>query len=309
MPVEIGLIALGFVFLLAGGEGLVRGAVAFAQRMGVPPLVIGLTLVGFGTSMPELVTSLRAALAGSPDVAVGNVVGSNIVNILLILGLAAVVTPIVVDGAAFRRDGSSLVLATLLGVGVLLTGELGRIEGLALAVGLGAYLWVTLRTSKEGDADVFVTPSLGVGASLGLFAGGLAVVVLGADLLVRGAVGLATGLGVSETVIGLSIVAVGTSLPELVTSVIAARRGQGGIAFGNVLGSNVFNILGILGVTALVAPLPVPEQIVRVDLWVMLGATALMCWMSMTGRTVSRTEGGVLVAGYAAYLCWLIAAA
>ena len=309
MLVEIGLIALGFVLLLAGGEGLVRGAVAFAQRMGVPPLVIGLTLVGFGTSMPEMVTSLRAALAGSPGVAVGNVVGSNIANILLILGLAALVRPILVDAAAFRRDGASLVLATLLGIGLMLTGALGRVEGLVLAASLAAYLWVTLRSSTETSAEMPDAPPLGMGVSLGLFAGGLLVVILGADLLVRGAVGLATGLGVSETVIGLSIVAVGTSLPELVTSVIAARRGQGGIAFGNVLGSNVFNVLGILGVTALVSPLPVPEQIVRVDLWVMAGATALMCWMSLTGRIVTRAEGAVLVAGYAAYLAWLIAAA
>ena len=304
------LIAAGFATLLLGGEVLVRGAVGVARRAGLPPLVIGLTLVGFGTSMPELLTSVNAALVGAPGIAVGNVVGSNVANILLILGVAALMAPIAVDRAAFRRDAASLILATLLAGALLATGALGRTAGLILVAGLAAFLFATLRSGGGiAEPDEAEGPMPGRAASWALFGGGLAFVILGADLLVRGATGLARDLGVSEAVIGLTVVAVGTSLPELVTSVVAARRGQAGVAFGNVLGSNVFNLLGILGATALVAPIAVPAQIVAVDLWVMAAATAALVGFAVSGWRISRREGAALLLAYAAYLGWLAAAA
>ncbi|MGR3485053.1 MAG: calcium/sodium antiporter [Paracoccaceae bacterium] len=298
----------GFCLLLAGGEGLVRGAVALAARLGLSPLVIGLTVVGFGTSTPELVTSLQAALGGAPGIAVGNVVGSNVANVLLILGAAALVAPLVVDRVAFGRDGPALALATLACAAVIWWGALSRPAGLALVAGLAIYLTLAVRSGRAeapaggagGEA-----PGLGLGAALLWTLGGIAVTVLGARLLVGAAVELAARLGVSDAVIGLTVVAVGTSLPELVTSVVAARRGQGAVAFGNVIGSNLFNVLGILGVTALVAPIPVPPQIAAFDVWVFLGSGAALVAVAATGWRVSRAEGAALLSAYAAYVGWL----
>jgi cation:H+ antiporter len=313
-------IAGGLVGLVVGGELLVRGAVALAERLGVSPLMIGLTLVGFGTSTPELVTSLQAALAGSPGIAVGNVVGSNIANILLILGIAALLKPVATTAAAFRRDGTVLVIASLLGLWVVLAGSIGRGTGAVFVVLLLAYIVVTYLLER-GDSSpsaqlhkaeaesVHVPPSLGTAAALAMLAGGLVLTILGARYLVFGAVDLARDLGVSETVIGLTIVAVGTSMPELVTSVMAARRGQSDVAFGNIVGSNIYNILGILGVTALVTPLAVPPEIARVDIWVMLAATAALVAAAVTGWRINRLEGGLLLAAYCAYLGYLTASA
>ena len=248
---------VGFALLVAGGEALVRGSVALATRLGMSPLLIGLTLVGFGTSMPELVTSVNAALAGLPGIAVGNVVGSNIANILLILGTAAVISPVIVGRSALRRDGTAMMAATVLAAAVMLSGELGRVVGAVLVVALAVYLVVAYRTGGEeeepGDA-----PTHSVPIALLLAVGGIGVTVLGARLAVDAAVEIATALGVSNTVVGLTVVAVGTSLPELVTSAVAAARRQGDVALGNVLGSNIYNLLGILGVTALVEPIAVP---------------------------------------------------
>jgi cation:H+ antiporter len=284
------------------------GAVGIAGRLGVSPLIIGLTLVGFGTSTPELVTSVQAALTGSPGIAVGNVVGSNIANILLILGVAAVVAPIAAERAGFLRDGTALVLATALGVVIVLTGSLGRLSGGLLVAALVAYLVTIVVMAKRAgaapDAEVPTAPQ-GTGKAALLFLGGLVLTVLGARFLVQGAVTIAEGFGVSEAVIGLTLVALGTSLPELVTSVVAARKGEGGVALGNVLGSNVYNILGILGVTALVRPLTVPPQIASVDVWVMAGATAALLAVVVSGWRVTRVEGAALIVAYAAYIGWL----
>lgn len=306
------LIVGGLAALLLGGDLLVRGAVALARRLGVSPLLIGLTVVGFGTSTPELVTSVQAALAGSPGIALGNVVGSNIANILLILGLAAVIAPLRADPAAFRRDGTVLALATLAGLASVLAGEIGRPVGAALIAGLCVYLVVGYLGEKRvsgpstgpraDDAGAAGAAPVGAGAGLGLFVLGLGLTVLGARLLVDGAIALARGAGLSETMIGVTIVAVGTSLPELVTSVAAARRRQGDIAFGNIIGSNIFNILGIVGATALIRPLDVPREILVLDVWAMLGATVTLLVMTGTGWCVSRREGVFLLAGYAAYL-------
>ena len=302
------LIAAGFVLLVAGGEALVRGAVGAARRLGMSPMLIGLTLVGFGTSTPELVTSVQAALAGSPGIAVGNVVGSNICNILLILGVAAAVMPIAVKRREIQRDGAAVTAATVLGIVLILSGWLGRGAGLVMVAGLVAYLVLALKTTEAfAHEDDSAPPPLGRSAFY--FVGGLALTVLGARLLVQGAIAAATALGVSEAVIGLTVVAIGTSLPELVTSVVAARRGQPEVALGNVLGSNVFNLLGILGVTVIVAPISGSGGIAPLDLWVMAGATLTLVWVSVTGWRITRAEGGGLVAAYFAYLGWLAATA
>ena len=313
------MLAAGLALLVLGGELLVRGAVAIAKRLGVSPLMIGLTLVGFGTSTPELVTSLQAALAGSPGIAVGNVVGSNTANILLILGLAAVIRPVTATPAAFRRDGSVLVLAALLCGWVTLAGEIGRGAGTFFLAALLGYIVLTYRLERQSadpSAELHAaeaeaarpmpgSPLLAVASVLG----GLVLTIVGARLLVEGAIELATGFGVSETIIGLTIVAVGTSLPELVTSLMAALRGQSDVAFGNVIGSNIYNVLGILGLTALVQPLAVPAEIATLDIWVMLAATAVLLVVTLTGWRVTRLEGGLMLSAYAGYLAWLTLAA
>ena len=301
----------GLALLVGGGEALVRGATALASRLGVSALLIGLTVVGFGTSTPELVTSLQAAFADAPGIAVGNVVGSNTANALLILGAAALLMPFAVERRAFGRDGPALVLATLAGVGIVLWGSLSRPAGAALVLGLAAYLVYAYRSERAAaspsapDAGAAAVHAMRLPPALLWAAGGIALTVVGARLLVSGAIELAALWGVSDAVIGLTVVAIGTSLPELVTSVVAALRRQGGIAFGNVVGSNHYNILGILGITALVRPIPVPPEIAAVDIWVMLAATAALIAAAVTGWRVSRAEGIVLLAAYGGYVAWL----
>ena len=302
---------LGFALLVAGGEALVRGAVSVASRLGVSPLLIGLTLVGFGTSTPELVTSLQAAYGGFPGIAIGNVVGSNIANILLILGVAAAIMPLVIDPVAFRRDGTALAIATILAAGVIFYGALDRWMGGVLIVALAVYLYVAYRSDSSTDSAAQDATDTGVPGSIWLAAvlaiGGIAVTILGARLTVDAAVTLALLWGMSETVVGLTVVAVGTSLPELVTSVMAALRKQSGIAFGNVIGSNIYNILGILGVTALIRPIPIPPQIATLDVWAMLVATAALMLIVVIWRRIGRLSGLGFLAAYAAYTGWLVA--
>ena len=302
----------GLVLLLGGGEGLVRGSVAVATRLGISPLMIGLTLVGFGTSTPELVASVEAALMGAPGIAVGNVVGSNIANILLILGLSAVILPLATTREAFRRDGTVLIAASLLMLAMVLTGAIGRWSGAFLLLLLAAYIsytYVTERAAEDPSAAMHAaeaaevqTRPMSVGLGLVTTVGGIAAVVLGASLLVGAAVEIARDVGLSEAVIGLTLVAVGTSLPELVTSVMAAIRRHGDVAFGNVVGSNIFNILGIAGTTALVAPIEVPIEIARLDIWVMVATAVLLVVFATTGWRVSRREGGIFLAAYGLYL-------
>lgn len=311
------LVVFGLVGLIVGGELLVRGAVSAAKSFGISPMVIGLTLVGFGTSSPELVTSLQAALSGSPGIAVGNVVGSNIGNVFLILGIAALIAPIAVDPDAFRRDGTVVVFATLLCVGAVLLCKVDRLIGAGLVIALAAYLSLTLWSEKtsggtpastvyENEAEAVAGPETSLGISILIAVAGLVITILGARSLVSGAVSIAQAAGISEAVIGLTIVAIGTSMPELVTSIIAVRKGEGSVALGNVLGSNIFNILGILGVTALVQPMTVPEEIARLDIWVLCATTLLLVVFARSGWTVSRREGGLLVASYVAYLAVLL---
>ncbi len=314
----------GFVLLVAGGELLVRGAVAVADRLGVSPLVIGLTLVGFGTSTPELVTSVQAALAGSPGIAYGNIVGSNLANILLILGVSTLLMPMVVSSAALKRDGAVMVAVACVFAVLAFLVPMGRVVGGAFFLALAAYIVLSIRQERVAagghgavydkslatqEADPALAPRPGaprpLALSLGIAVGGLVLVVLGGSLLVDGAVNLARAFGISETVIGLTIVAVGTSMPELVTSVVAAIRRESDVAFGNVVGSNVYNILGIGGVTALIAPTGVPPEIVRFDNLVMVAVSVLLVVFAATGKRIGRAEGAVLLAGYVAYIAWL----
>ena len=301
------LLTAGLLLLVVGGELLVRGAVAIAKWLRVSPLLIGLTLVGFGTSTPELVTSLQAALEGSPGIAVGNVVGSNIANILFILGISALIFPVAVSKAAFRRDGVVLALAAFMCLGAVLFGELGRIIGSVLVMFLIAYIVLAFIQERQSLVSVGTEPTSATGNThiwlqFLLLVAGLALTILGARLLVSSAIDIAARLQVPDTIVGLTIVAVGTSLPELVTSLMAAFRKQGDLAFGNIVGSNIYNIFGILGVTALVKPISVPPQIAHFDVWVLCGATALLVIVAMTRWRITRVEGGLMLLGYAAYL-------
>lgn len=305
-------IAIGFCLLLAGGEGLVRGSVGLARHLRISPLVVGLVLVGFGTSTPELATSMTAALAGSPGLAIGNVVGSNIANVLLILGLTALIYPVACDPRAFRRDAPMLIVATLLCVAVAFSGTFGRLAGASfLAALLGYTVYVYRAERRQPDASAALHSEEATLADpapqspwlAGLFAaGGIGLIVLGADLMVDGAVGIARVLGIPETVIGLTLLAVGTSLPELATSVVAALRRQTDIAFGNIVGSCLFNILGILGATALVSPIPVPPNVLNYDLAVLVATTGLLVLFAMTDRTITRREGLFFFAAYGGYM-------
>lgn len=310
------LIIAGLALLLGGGEALVRGAVQIAGRLGLSPLVIGLTIVGFGTSTPELVTSIEAALIGAPGIAVGNVVGSNIANILLILGAAVLLAPIAINRAAFLRDGAVLCLSAIVCLGMIQSGLIGWSAGAVLVLLLATYVSGTIwweRRGRSAAAEIYeqeavsVQPARAPSAAISvvLVLAGLALTIGGAQLLVTGAVELATSWGISEAVIGLTIVAVGTSLPELATSLIAARKGQGDVAFGNIVGSNIFNVLGILGVTALVHPVAIPAQIASMDIWIMLAATGVLVLFAWSGWRLRRWEGVAMLVAYAAYMAFL----
>ncbi len=313
------LILAGLAALVAGGELLVRGATNLAAAARISPLVIGLTVVAFGTSAPELAVTIQAAWAGSPELAVGNVVGSNIANVLLILGISALIAPLVVQSRVVRIDVPLMVAASV-GLWLLaLDGSVSWREGaLLFAVLVGYIVWSVFEGRSEG-AEVqeefaeALTPKdqsvlTHLGKQVALVVGGLVVLVVGARLLVSGASDIARQLGVSELVIGLTVVAVGTSLPELVASVIASLRGQRDIAVGNVVGSNLFNLLGVLGLGAVVAPggIPVSDQVVRLDLPIMI-ATALACLpIFFTGRRISRLEGGLFLGYFVAYTAYVV---
>lgn len=297
------LIVAGLIGLFLGGEALVRGSVGMARRLAMPPLLIGLTVVGFGTSTPELLVSIEAALRGVPDIAVGNIVGSNIANILLIVGLTSLVWPIRVSGTTLRRDTAVMLTAAVALVPVFATGEIGRLPGALLVLGLAGYLFWAYRGSgaaPENDNDPSASLSLRVSALW--IVGGLAVLMLGARFLVDGSVSIARGFGVSEAFIGLTIVAVGTSLPELATSIIAAFRRQSEIAIGNIVGSNIFNVLGILGATALIRPVPVADRFLAFDLPIMIAATLVVTGLLLARPVIGRPIGLAMLATYLAYV-------
>ena len=298
------LVAGGLALLLAGGELLVRGAVGLARGLGVTPLVIGLTVVAFGTSAPELVVSLQAALGGHPDIVLGNVVGSNVANILLIVGAAAALGAVRAAPGSLRRDGGLLLVATAGFIAVCLLGELGPFVGAPMVAALALCTAWSFRAARRRGGEAPETEAAPRGAAVATLAtaGGIVGVLVGARLLIDGAVDVARAAGLSEAAIGLTLIALGTSLPELAAAGMAALRGHGDIALGNALGSNMFNMLGIAGVAATVAPVPVPGELVRFDLWAMLAATLLLLFLLRGERRMARVEGGLLMAAYAVYI-------
>jgi cation:H+ antiporter len=308
-------LALGFILLLIGGETLVRGSVAVAQRLKVPPLIVGIVLVGLGTSAPELVTCMEAVLKDVPDLAVGNIVGSNIANILLVVGVGAILAPIATPIRAFQRDGLALLFSTALFVFVCFVGVINAAMGVGFLVLLATYITYSYVSekrwhNKEYEKDIKETVLVdekqlkkeGVAFDLILTFGGIALTVLGAKLLVANATILAQSFGISETLIGLTIVAIGTSLPELATAVIAGLRGHSDVSLGNIIGSNIYNILGILGSTAIVQPLSIPKEIMSFDIYIMIGATLMMIFVPLRKKCISREEGFVMASLYFGYL-------
>lgn len=308
MVVDVALVIAGLVLLAAGAEGLVRGAGALALRFGVAPLVIGLTIVAFGTGSPELVLSIQAAAAGNGGIALGNVLGSNISNIGLVLGVAALVSPLGVHARLVRREVPVMIVVSFAFAALLWDGGLSRLDGAALLTGAVVYFAAAYLGARRGDVPAVmeefeeaVERKRSLRTEVLLIAAGLAALLVGATVLLRGAVSLATALGVSEVVVGLTVIAIGTSLPELATSVTAARRHEADVAFGNAIGSNVFNILAVLGVAALVRPIAA-SGLRPADVAVFLVSAVLLLPVMARGSVLSRWEGGVLLAGYAAYI-------
>ncbi|MCB1531539.1 MAG: calcium/sodium antiporter [Alphaproteobacteria bacterium] len=307
----------GLVLLFLGGEGLVRGSVALAYRMGISTLLVSLVVVGFGTSAPELIVSINAALSGSPEIALGNVVGSNIANVLLILGTAGLITPLLCDSAAVRRDSLAVIVVS---AGLACLSFLDVIDwraGAMMLLVLFGYLYFAYSSEKnerrteqkkaqkdlrEHISEDMTPPKDSALLSIVFLIGGLLFLVVGAHYLVEGAASIARSFGISEAVIGLSLIAFGTSLPELATAIVASIRGHSDVIIGNVLGSNLFNILSILGVTALIAPLPLSGRIVEIDVWIMLASAAVLFPVILTGHKISRLEGAGFVALYLAYI-------
>lgn len=306
------LVIGGFILLGGGGEGLVSGAVSLANRLKVPPLIIGLTIIAFGTSAPELMVSIQAAVQGQPDIAIGNIIGSNISNMLLVLGVSALIQPIIVQGKELHRDGVFMLLVTLGFCFVAFYGDITR----PIAVGMvGVIVLYTiylyqLGGDEEITQEVSENPLAGasIPVSLIILVLGTIAVVWGADLLVKGAVILAMEFGVSEAVIGLTVVAIGTSLPELAISVLAALRGHAALAVGNVVGSNIYNILLILGVTGLVHPIAIAPDFLKMDIWVLLGVSGVTVFLLSYQQSISRVFGGLFLAGYIIYISLLFGA-
>ena len=321
---DAAILLAGLVLLMIGGDVMVRGAVGIAERLRLSPMLIGLVVVGLGTSSPELAASVQAAIAGSPGLAIGNIVGSNVANLLLVLGSAALIAPIAVERNTLWRDGGVGLAASLAFVLASFTLGLDRIVATICLIALAAYIFYAYRQERlvpeSGPADHTAAfdraaasegfdpaltphdkPEQSLGTAAVFFVVGLALIVGGGTLLVNGAVSIASALGVSEAVIGLTIVAVGTSAPELVTSVIAAFRGQSDIALGNVLGSNIYNLLFIGGVTGLTAPSEIPAKIAEFDLPLATLAAFVVMVFAYTGGRLSRREGAVLVVAYLVY--------
>lgn len=307
MLINIVLLVMGLVVVLKGADWLTDGAVNIASRFGVSQMVIGLTIVAMGTSMPELCVSMVSALKGTPDLAVGNVVGSNTLNTLLIVGCSALVAPIMVKRSSVRRDIPFAVLASLLMLIFCLDGGIDRLDATLLFILFAVFMFVTVKYDKNEGTEAKTTAAP-LGKATLLLVVGLVCLILGSNLFVDNASFIASTLSVSDAVIGLTIVAGGTSLPELATSMVSAKKGNSDIAIGNVIGSNVFNILMIIGVTGLVKPMHI-KGITSLDLIVMLASILLLWFFCRTTYKVKRWEGAVLAISYIAYLAWLIAQA
>jgi cation:H+ antiporter len=313
-----GMLVAGIALLGFGADLLVRGAVTLAQAAKVSAAVIGLTIVSMGTSLPELTVSVAAALRGSPDLSMGNVVGSNIFNIGVVLGLSALILPMRVHSSAVKMEWPFLFVASFLLLLLARDGTLDRLEGGFFVIAIALFTVYAVIIGREAvgleeQADLsqqvsaLTVPSGGrqIGVALGLLAIGIVLLLTGGELLVRGAISLARTFGMTERLIGLTVVAAGTGAPEVATSIVAARKGQSEIALGNVIGSNIFNILGILGVAALITPLAIAPAILDSDLWWMLGITFVLLPMMWSRMVVSRTQGGLLLAIYGTYVTLL----
>jgi cation:H+ antiporter len=313
-------IGIGLVILVVGGEVLLRGAVLLAEKMNLTPAIIGLTVVAAGTSVPELAVSALAAWKGSTDIAIGNVVGSNIGNVMFVLGISAMVRPLLVTGNAIKLEYPVMAIVTLMYVAVAQDTTINRLDGvlfLIVYVCFTAYLVSLVRDNlkkeeleglegevRELSGDGAKAP--GSGRAIGLIAVGIVLLAGGAHATVTGAIGLAEILGLSERTIGLTVVAIGTSLPEIVTSMVSAYRGRTDIAIGNVIGSNLFNILGILGLSSLLAPLSVSPAMIASDHWWLLGVTILLFPLMRSGMRIGRLEGLFAMAVYGVYVALLV---
>ncbi|MCH8465103.1 MAG: calcium/sodium antiporter [Roseinatronobacter sp.] len=310
MLIDLLQVAGGLVILLIAGDFLVRGAVNLALRLGIPAMMVGMTVVAFGTSAPELLVSVQAVIAGAGGLALGNVVGSNIANILLVMGAPALIAPVLLERES-TRDFLIMVAATVLFTALAFTGAIGLWQALGLLVAFALFMGDSIQRGRRARVEMDMDDLEGADPNLrgpkiaGFLALGLIGLPLGAQLLVAGAVDIAATLGVSDVVIGLTIVAIGTSLPELATTLMAAIRREGGVALGNILGSNIFNLLFILGVAGVVGQMDVPVQMLRLDLWVMLGAALLLAPFIWTGRPIGRALGLGLLFAYGGYL-WLL---
>lgn len=308
MLLSLLLLAAGLALLIVSGDFLVRGAVQAAENLGVSPLVIGLTVVSAGTSLPELLISVQAALSGAPGIAIGNVVGSNIANVLLVIGVPALLQPIHSDGPGLRRNLTVMLAITAVFMVMMTSGQVGRIDGLLLFLSLIAFVswqvWAARRAARNGQADraVHHAPKR-VAAFL---VGGLIGLPIAAQLTVNGAVGVAEAFNVPDTVIGLTVIAIGTSLPELATTIVAAVRRSSAIAIGNIVGSNIFNIMGIMGLTALITPVAVDGHVISVDMWVMLGAAIAAAILGFGRVPAGRPVGIAMLAAYILYVVTLV---
>ncbi|MEO0329533.1 MAG: calcium/sodium antiporter [Pseudomonadota bacterium] len=300
---------LGLVLLVFAGDILVRGAVAIAERLSIPPLIIGLTIVSLGTSAPELFISVQAALAGSGGIAIGNVVGSNIANVLLVLGMPALISASACSEKGIGRNIAVMLGITVVFMGMLSKGKLGLIDGLILLILLGLFLWdqyVSARNSRPEDVhdyheDVPAPPDNLIMSLLLLF-GGMVLLPLGAWLTVDAAQSIASSLGVSDEIIGLTVVAIGTSLPELAASMMAVIRGNSSVAIGNVVGSNVFNIAAIMGVTTVITSVDVGAHIIHIDMWVMLAVSLFLGWLAYYKKRISRRSGFIMMSAYIVFI-------
>jgi cation:H+ antiporter len=313
---DIGLVAIGLVLLIAGGEALVRGASTLAGKARIPPLVIGLVVVSAATSAPEFAVTVGAAISGAPDLAIGNVIGSNIANILLILGVAALISPLVIQRQLVRFDMPVMLGVTLLLLVVSLDGVISRLDGILLFGVLAGHTILSVILGKRfAQAPGYKPAELPLNTkpvplwlAMLLLIAGIGLLVLGAQTLVNGAVSIATSLGVSSLVVGLTVVAIGTSLPELATSIVAIRRGETDMAVGNIVGSNIFNIGLVLGLPAFILPngIPVIESAVAIDYPLMIAAAAALVPIAFTGFKIARWEGGLFLTLYIGYLTYLV---
>ena len=301
------LVIAGFILLMTGGEVVVQGAIVIAKRMRVPPLLIGFTIVAVGTSLPELAVSLEAVAGNRPDLAIGGVMGSNVANVMLVLGTASMLGAASDPGIGVRRDAMAMMFASMMLLGAVYLGDISRTFGglmLICLVGYYAYSYLNTKEEESEIEDSWVPDNI-MTAALVTAIGGV-LIWKGADLLIEGATGIASSMGISEAIIGLSVVALGTSLPELAVTIVAGLRGQGGVAVGNVLGSNMMNILGILGVTALIGGgISVNPGFAERDIWVMLLTSGLVAAMLLDDREIGRRTGFSMVAGYILYMAYL----